>query len=130
MIRHSLNQFKGIAASSIVSFQGRAQKLAMFAMMGGMLAWALPKYQNDFPSHRSCELANRQTFQGKSPLCVKFPHPTTTLRKLKPFCQKPGCDVVDTLPWNLAFCAKQNFGQINFGGKLVGRTARARDDCQ
>jgi hypothetical protein len=51
------------------------------------------------------------------------------LRKLKPFCQKPGCDVIDTLPWNLAFCGKQNFGQI-LEGKLVGRRARTRDDCQ
>jgi hypothetical protein len=59
----------------------------------------------------------------------QIPAPPTTLRKLKPFCQKPGCDVVDTLPWNLAFCAKQNFGQI-LEGKLVGRRARARDDCQ
>jgi hypothetical protein len=59
----------------------------------------------------------------------QIPAPPTTLRKLKPFCQKTGCDVVDTLPWNLAFCAKQNFGQI-MEGKLVGRRARARDDCQ
>jgi hypothetical protein len=64
--------------------------------------------------------------QGKSPLCVKFPHPTTTLRKLKPFCQKPGCDVVDTLPWNLAFCAKENFGQINLEESLSeGEPARS-----
>jgi hypothetical protein len=36
------------------------------------------------------------------------------LRKLKIFCQKPGCDVVDIFPWN---CDLLGNGQI-FAGKV------------
>jgi hypothetical protein len=72
---------------------------------------------------------NSSKKKGKVHFASNSRTPPTTLRKLKPFCQKPGCGVVDTLPWNLAFCAKQNFGQI-LEGKLVGRRARVRDDCQ